>query len=249
MKQIDLSALQAAKSDNLVEGAEVQSSDSLGSLPPDPLDKIQQKHTWDIDTTDGQRILLIGDSMNEYFRIRMLDYCRENGHDLRCIIWYGAGTKQFGSSDTIAHFIRSYKPSYIILNFGANELFVKDIRTKRQKFVEHILAQIGNIPFVWVGPPNWKEDTGINDLIRDNVGDSRYYESRRLTFNRYEDNVHPTRQSAADWADSVALFLANDAKVPLKMDVPSQALKKIPTTTILAIEKNHATDTPRDTTL
>ena len=53
------------------------------------------------DSTGKVHFLLIGDSMNEYLRIRLNDYCIANGYDMYCVIWYGATTKQYGTSDTI----------------------------------------------------------------------------------------------------------------------------------------------------
>ena len=57
------------------------------------------------DSTGKVRFLLIGDSMNENLRIRLNDYCIANGYDMHCVIWYGATTQQYGSSDTLTYFI------------------------------------------------------------------------------------------------------------------------------------------------
>lgn len=221
--------LHSATVDTLVSDTPVAAVDTT----PDP----PTTYHWDLDPESGQMILLFGDSMNEYLRLRLNDYCFKNGYSMHCVIWYGATTKQYGSTDTIAHFIRKYKPTYVLLNFGANELFVRDIRDKRQGYVEHILAQVANLPYVWVGPPNWKEDTGINDLILANTGRGRYFESRRLTLDRYSDGAHPTRAAASDWMDSIALFLSTQARTPLRMDPPDTALSRVPHTTVIAMEK------------
>lgn len=185
------------------------------------------------DSTGKVHFLLIGDSMNEYLRIRLNDYCIANDYDMYCVIWYGATTKQYGTSDTIAYFINEHKPTYVLLTIGSNELFVRDIIEKRTDYVKHIVKQLGRTPFVWVGPPNWKEDTGINEMIVTNVGKSRYFESKKLKYNRYKDGAHPTRESAAMWMDSIAVFLQNDALTPIEMTPPEKSYKKVPHTTIL----------------
>ena len=202
--------------------AEVQKEDTLMS----PTDSAGKVH-----------FLLIGDSMNEYLRIRLNDYCIANGYDMYCVIWYGATTKQYGTSDTIAYFINKHHPTYVLLTIGSNELFVRDIIEKRTDYVKHIVKQLGRTPFVWVGPPNWKEDTGINEMIVTNVGESRYFESKRLKYNRYKDGAHPTRESAAMWMDSIAVFLQNDALSPIEMTPPDKYYKKVPHTTVLQMVK------------
>ena len=185
------------------------------------------------DSTGKVHFLLIGDSMNEYLRIRLNDYCIANGYDMYCVIWYGATTKQYGTSDTIAYFINKHQPTYVLLTIGSNELFVRDIIEKRTDYVKHIVKQLGRTPFVWVGPPNWKEDTGINEMIVTNVGESRYFESKKLKYNRYKDGAHPTKESAAMWMDSIAVYLQNDALKTIEMTPPDQSYKKVPHTTVL----------------
>lgn len=190
----------------------------------------------DVDTT-SQFFLLIGDSMGEYLRLRLNDYCEKNGHKMQTVIWYSSTTEWYGSCDTLAHYIRKYKPTYILLTLGSNELFIRDIVSTRQKYVEHILRQIGDIPYVWIGPPNWKDDTGINELILTNVGESRYFESKRLKFQRKKDGAHPVKESAYAWMDNIAAFLSNNAAHRVRMERPGKNATGIPHTEILSPKK------------
>ncbi|MBQ5402823.1 MAG: SGNH/GDSL hydrolase family protein [Bacteroidales bacterium] len=183
--------------------------------------------------SSSQKILLIGDSMLEQFRWRLRDYCKENNHEMASVIWYSSQTEWYGTTDTLAYFIKKEKPTYIILILGANELFVKDIIAKRTPYVKHILEQIGDIPFVWVGPPNWREDTGINEMILDNVGCRRYYPSKNLTYKRYADGAHPKPESAFMWADSVASFIMTKSRYPILLNTPTKKYTGSPNSTIL----------------
>ena len=111
--------------------------------------------------------------------------------------------------------------------FIGNELFVRDL-SKREKYIDIIVKRIGDRPFLWIGPPNWKKDTGINDLIRQRVGEGRFFDSRELELDRAEDNMHPTRSAAALWMDTIAVWLSSSkARHPLKMDRPTQSRRRV----------------------
>ena len=180
-----------------------------------------------------QKILLIGDSMLEQFRWRLRDYCKENGHEMASVIWYSSQTEWYGTTDTLAYFIKKEQPTYIILILGANELFVRDIIKIRTPYVHHILEQIGDIPFIWVGPPNWKDATGINEMIINNVGYKRYFPSKDLKYKRYADGAHPKPESAFMWMDSVATFIMNKSRYPILLNPPTKKYSGSPNSTIL----------------
>ncbi len=183
-------------------------------------------HKQQIDTSK-QRILLIGDSMLEKFRYAMRDYCDYNGHELYVVIWYSAQSKWYGESDTLRYFINKFKPTYIFLVLGANELFVRDIKTRRAKYVQKIVKTMEGIPFVWVGPPNWKKDSGINDLIARFAGPKRYFPTYKISLNnpyftRYKDGAHPRPQAARLWMDSLAVWVMTQSAHPIKLYKPDK---------------------------
>lgn len=179
----------------------------------------------EVDTT-SQRILLIGDSMLEGLSPRLAAYAAANGHELSTVIWYSSTSQIWGDCDTLSTFIRRYKPTYVMVCLGANELFVTDIERKRDKYVKSILRQIGELPYVWIGPPNWKEDTGINRLVERNAAPGRFFLSNGMHFDRSSDGAHPTRRSAAAWMDSVARWMPAHCAHPIRLDQPSDTHAK-----------------------
>lgn len=209
------------------DSAESEEIISLASLQ----DSIK-KDTVVVDTT-SQNILLIGDSMLEGLMLRMKDYTKYNGHKLKTVIWYSAQSKWYGKYDTLKYFIKKYKPTYIFLVLGANELFVRDIKNKRRKYVRKIIADIDTIPYVWVGPPNWKDDTGINDLIIANAGKKHYFPSKDLKYRRTKDGAHPTHRSAAMWMDSIASWVRSKSFYRIKMKQPDKKYKGTANATLL----------------
>jgi len=196
----------------------------------DTLNKVQKQEPMD---TTSQKILLIGDSMLEGLMLRLKDYTAYNNHDLKTVIWYSSTTDYFGNSDTLKYFINQYKPTYIMLVVGANELFVSDIIRKRNRYVKHMLKQIDTINYVWIGPPNWKEDTGINEMILNNVGSMHYFPSKNLNYQRTKDGAHPTHSSASVWMDSIAVWVMTKSLKPILLKKPLEKSKKSPNAIIL----------------
>lgn len=169
--------------------------------------------------TSAHRILFIGDSMVEGLRYRLSQYATANGHSMECVIWYSSSSKYWAQSDTLSHFIRRFDPSYIFVCMGANELFVRNLE-EREAAVGEIIREMGDLPFIWIGPPNWKPDTGINDILLHRCGRKRYYPSLRLTYERAKDGAHPVRRSYDIWADSVSTWLRDSSAHPIRWDIP-----------------------------
>ncbi len=212
----------------------------LGQTEPEPglqaADVDWQKR--EIDTT-SKNILFIGDSMLEQLRYPANDYCKYNGHKLHVVIWYASTTAWFGNSDTLAYFINKFKPDYVVIVLGANELPVRMTPKTKAKDMFHILNQLDTIPFVWIGPPNWTKDYGINAVIPYFVNYDRFYPSYKISLNNpkftrfKKDNAHPTYQAACLWMDSIAVWMMNDCRYPIKMEKPPYHLHENPPLTIL----------------
>lgn len=172
-----------------------------------------------LDTT-SKAILFIGDSMLDGLSPRLAAYAHHNGHKLYSVIWYSSTTEIWGRGNTLQRYINRYHPNYIFICLGANELFVHNVEQKRGKYIDKLLTQIGNIPYVWIGPPNWKKDTGINRLIASKVKHGSFFLSDGMNFERGKDGAHPTAHSASQWMDSVARWMKHSCAHPIKMNLP-----------------------------
>lgn len=175
-----------------------------------------------MDTT-SKTILFIGDSMLEGLGPRLAAYAKHNGHTLVNVIWYSSTTEVWGRTNKLKEYINQFKPNYVFVCLGANELFVSDIKKKRQRYLDNMLSQIGNIPYVWIGPPNWKPDTGINDMLEASCADGSFFLSNGQHFDRAKDGAHPTRASAAAWCDRVCRWVMTTGAHPIKLKVPAEA--------------------------
>ena len=170
-----------------------------------------------------QSIFIFGDST---FNLALLlaQYAKENGHEIHSVNWDSSNTKIWAESDTLAYYIKEYKPTQIFISLGSNELYFKDPYA-RAPYVKSIIEQIDSIPYVWIGPPNWKEDTGINDMLEEICGSGSFFRSAGMEFKRKKDNIHPTRESSALWIDSIMRWIPK-SNHPFIVNMPPDSIKK-----------------------
>ncbi|MBD5170638.1 MAG: SGNH/GDSL hydrolase family protein [Bacteroidales bacterium] len=171
--------------------------------------------------TVPKTILFIGDSMLDGLSPRLAAYAKENGHTLYTVVWYSSTSEFWGNSSKLREYLKKINPDYVFISLGANEMFVKDIAEKRDKYVKNIIRDLGSIPYVWIGPPNWKEDTGINDLVAANVGADHFFKTKGMKFPRMKDGAHPTHEAAIGWMDSIARWMPAHSSHPIKMKTPT----------------------------
>lgn len=181
-------------------------------------------------------ILIFGDSMTMNLALRLAKYSKQNGHRLHAINWDSSNTKIWAETDTLNFYLNKFKPDYVFISLGSNEVYFKNPE-KRKPYVKKILDRIGEIPYVWIGPPNWNEDTGINDMLEATCRKGSFFRSEGMDFKRKEDNIHPTRHSSALWIDSIMRWLPKSAH-PILADVPSDSIKKSPSNLIIIKASN-----------
>ena len=136
---------------------EIMDTTSVIEVPEDTIPEI-------VVDTMPQRILFIGDSMLEGLARRFYDYAAKNGHDLHTVLWYSSNSERWAKTRTLDYYLEHVKPTYVVICLCSNELFVRDM-DNRDQYIKTILSKIGNVPYVWISPPNWKDDTGINEVI------------------------------------------------------------------------------------
>lgn len=172
--------------------------------------------------TATQTLLFIGDSMLDGLSPRLAAYAEASGHELYSVTWYSSSSKVWAESGKLKEYIGRIKPTFIFICLGANELNIKDIKSKRKECVEKIISEIDTIPYLWIGPPNWKKDTGINELIAESAARGGYFKSDGMEFERRKDGAHPTAASAIVWMDSVVRWMPEHSFHPIRLDVPDK---------------------------
>lgn len=179
------------------------------------------------DSSGKERVLLIGDSQLEGLHNPVYNYCNLNNHNLvASILWYGSSTKTWGETDTLSYFLKKYKPTYLFIAIGLNELFVTDMDNRRG-YIKSILASVkkAGVRYFWIGPAAWKKDKGITSLLAEMNG-ALFYPSHTLKLERAKDKMHPSKRGARIWMDSVATYVTSLGKYGLDLSVRKDTTMK-----------------------
>lgn len=187
-----------------------------------------------VNETDSmpQSLFIFGDSMTLNLALRLAQYAKQNGHEIHSVNWDSSNTIIWSKNDTLKYFLDKYRPTQVFICLGSNELYVNKPET-RLPYIKKILEQIDTIPYVWIGPPNWKEDGGINDLLARTCKKGSFFQSKGMEFKRRKDGIHPTQESSADWMDSIMRWIPKSAH-PFLCDLPADTIGKVnPNLTVL----------------
>jgi lysophospholipase L1-like esterase len=124
-------------------------------------------------------------------------------------VWESASIMAFDESDRIPTLMKRYHPDLVLLTLGANDVF-NDHPEYMAKHIESIVKKIGHRDCVWIGPPLWKGDKGLVEVIRAHAAPCRFYDSQHLVLARAGDGIHPTEKGGEVWADALWPFLKGD---------------------------------------
>ena len=173
--------------------------------------------------TIKHRILLIGDSECGGLCFPLNDYCEQNGHKLLLTLaWNSATVFNFAFSDTINKIILKYKPSYLFIVFGLNELPARDLE-QRKKAADQFAKKIGGIPYLWIGPANYMNDYGINKVFESAAETDCFFLTNNMELPRGDDGRHPSIKGYRLWMDSIAKWINISAKYKIAMEKPTKS--------------------------
>lgn len=155
----------------------------------------------------GRTVLLVGDSMAEGLAPFLQRKVEAAGGRLTSapeqsstIIWWEGSGKLRG-------LIAQHRPDIIFIALGSNELFTKDAET-RAPIIRKMLAEIGERPAYWVGPPSWKPGSKLVPVIEENFQAAHFYNSDDLQVPRGPDGKHPTLQGYERWVELIWTWYA-----------------------------------------
>ena len=167
----------------------------------------------------SQRFLFVGDSMVEPLAFRWYDYCKESGDTMYAVTWYGSTTMAW-SGETLDYYLEKVRPTFVIYCLGSNELYSKNMKVVNEN-LSKMLSKAGDLPCIFIGPPNIKPDNGLNDEIAKVFGKKRYFNSQTIEMERSKDHLHPTVAGARVWMDEIANWMRSDSCIhPLVLVTP-----------------------------
>lgn len=111
----------------------------------------------------------------------------------------------YDKSSKLKELLAKHNPDIVIITLGTNDVFVPYPAAMAGN-VKNIASRVGTRECYWLGPPTWKPDTGIVQVLKDNVAPCRFYDASNLKLQRAGDGIHPTDRGGADWATSFWAF-------------------------------------------
>lgn len=198
-----------ALNDSLVSGDSVSNHGGVSPVILEP------------DTTVKQ-IFIFGDSMTILIAARLAAYGRQNGYKVSSLTWDSSSTVIWSNSDTIEKYMKEINPDFVMITLGSNELFLQHFESRKPN-VKKIIDKLAGIPFIWIGPPNWKEDKGFNDMMESVLPRGTYFRTEGMELDRGPDHVHPTRRAGALWADSVMRWIVKSPH-PIRAEIPDSSI-------------------------
>lgn len=94
--------------------------------------------------------------------------------------------------------VAKHQPDLVLINLGTNEVFVPAPQALIGR-IRAVVKAAGGCDCVWIGPPTWKGDKGIVEVLRDNVAPCRFFDSSHLDLERISDGIHPTDKGGEQW--------------------------------------------------
>jgi lysophospholipase L1-like esterase len=115
-------------------------------------------------------------------------------------VWESASIAAFAQSQRLPKLMKKYDPDLVLLTLGANDVF--DRRPENLiRYIESIVKKVGDRDCYWIGPPLWKGDFGLVEVIREHALPCKFFDSKDLVLQRAGDGIHPTEKGGAAWAD------------------------------------------------
>lgn len=184
-----------------------------------------------------KKILFIGDSMTGWMAERMNAYGDKNDFEVATLIWDGSTIGKWANSNGLDSTIASEKPDAVFISLGMNELFEPYPRKKLGDAVDRILSKMGDVPYLWVGPPSWPgHDKGevLTDWLAEKLGPEHFFNSFNLDLPRQsKSNPHPSKKGIEIWIDKLAEWIPQNTSLSFdRLETPEPGKMSRPKTFI-----------------
>lgn len=156
--------------------------------------------------TTVHNVLVFGDSMTHNLAMSIARYGTKNNYKVTGVTWESSSIPAWRKSGKIKQYMEMSKPDFVIISLGSNEMELRNFE-RRIPDIQGIAEQMGDLPFVWVGPPLWKEDKGFYKALSAALPAEKIFKLEDGNIERGPDHVHPTRKGADQWADTLMRWI------------------------------------------
>lgn len=167
-----------------------------------------------------KKLLLVGDSMTGWMGERLEAYGRENGFEVATVVWDGSTIKKWGdSASRLKAIIAKENPDAVMISLGLNELLERNPEARYSSSMSALKGAVGDLPMVWIGPPNWPGKPGgekLNAWLEQEMGEGQFFRSSGLTLGRQsKSNPHPSREGMTKWVDAIVEWIPTHSNLEL----------------------------------
>ncbi|HET7538595.1 MAG TPA: SGNH/GDSL hydrolase family protein [Polyangiaceae bacterium] len=159
----------------------------------------------------GTRVLQIGDSFADALGGKLSPLLRAAEVKTSLEFETPSYIPNWSYGTKLQKLLSNYRPDLVLITLGANEIEIPHPE-ERIKPVRHLVQTLAGRPCVWIAPPLWKPDSGVLQVIRDNVAPCRYLDSNQLVHDlpRARDKIHPSMAGREIWAKVVFDWLVRE---------------------------------------
>ena len=151
-------------------------------------------------------VLVFGDSMTHLLAMSIAKYGTKNHYKVTGVTWESSSIPSWRNSGKIREYLELSKPDYVLISLGSNEMGLKHFE-RRIPDIEAIVKELGNIPYIWIGPPLWSDDKGLYPVLERTLPRGKLFKIEDMDIERGPDHVHPNRRGADQWADTLMRWI------------------------------------------
>ena len=171
--------------------------------------------TMDADAQDPEeaaapkKFLLVGDSMAWGLGLALKPMMEAEGRSFRFRHKTSDSIRAYAANARMRDDLRKYEPDVVLITLGSNEALIPKPEAL-VKPVKKIVRHVGDKPCYWIGPPMWRDDTGVVKVLEEHVAPCRFFNSSALEIERRKDGYHPNKQGSETWARAVLAWISEN---------------------------------------